>query len=131
MPTHPLMDTHQIPREKWSETLERFSAQHRDWLVSVQEQHGESPPFVVLGEAPLEAISVDEGGPDAEAVRVVLQRGDGPEGTVHRIARPWSLLLEETADQEHVGLTVVSHDGVRTGLRLRTAALPATVDQVL
>lgn len=124
------MTAHTIPREQWAQELEGFGQQHHDWLVSLRRCRGEEPPEVLVHEAPLESVRLRRGGgPDAEAVDVVVR---DPGGTVaHRVHRPWVVSAERAPSGEHAGLTVVSHDGERTELRFRAAVLPEAVDGVI
>jgi hypothetical protein len=102
------MSLHELSRRDWSGALERFSREHRGWLVTVD---GRDETTVV--ERPLRSV-------DTEADSIVIRVGDA--APLH-VDAPTALRVDEN------GLDIETADGV-TRLRFRATALPEALDGI-
>jgi hypothetical protein len=124
------MQTVEIPREAWAPTLNRFTAIHEGWLVSLD----------VLGstvggaqsqirDLPLLSVAADTS--DHEEIIAISASRSADEHITHRVYAPTRVHLERREDGADVALQIESADGTRTILRFRAAALPEMVDGVV
>ena len=121
------MRTIEIPRADWSRGLAEFSTAHDGWLVSLDilsPDMGAQPDFTEL---PLVGVTFE----DIRAGTVTISAGRSavPEIT-HTIQAPSHLWVERTDAGADAALAIESADGAKAILRLRTAALPETVDGI-
>jgi hypothetical protein len=121
------MRTTEIPRADWSRVLAEFSATHDGWLVSLDilsPDLGAQPDIIDL---PLVGATFE----DLRAGTLTISAGRSavPEIT-HAIQAPRHLWVERTDAGADAALAIESADGATTILRLRTAALPETVDGI-
>lgn len=120
------MKTLKIPRVVWAQRLDEFVAVHEDWLISLDvltPEHGAQPEIRNL---PLLGVSVDRDG----TIAVTAARS-ATEHVTHMIHGATRIYVEQTDDGADAALQVESADGARAILRLRTAALPETVDGIV
>jgi hypothetical protein len=88
--------TTQIPRERWSQFLDRFSREHSGAPVRVEVLRGD------LG-AQLEVRSLRLNGITAEADVITIAAGDSPEDHVgHVIARPTKVMMKQRSGHDEV-----------------------------
>jgi hypothetical protein len=121
------MRTTEIPRADWSRVLAEFSATHDGWLVSLDilsPDIGAQPDIVDL---PLVGVTFEN--IRAGAVTISAGRSAMAEVT-HAIQAPSHLWVERTDAGADAALAIESADGAKTILRLKTAALPETVDGI-
>ena len=122
------MRTPEIPRDDWSRVLAEFSATHDGWLVSLDilsPDIGAQPDIIDL---PLVGVTFE----DIRAGTMTISAGRSavPEIT-HTIQAPSRIWVERTDAGADAALAIESADGAKTILRLRTAALPETVDGIV
>jgi hypothetical protein len=113
-----------VERAEWSAVLNEFSARHAGWLVSIDILSGELGAQPACTDLPLASI-------ECEAANGAIVIGAGrtaADHLTHVIAAPVRLWLERTDAGADVALGIESADDVKTIVRLRTAALPETVD---
>lgn len=122
------MVTKEIASDEWPEFFEAFSRRHEGWLVTIE----------VLGElgAQIEAEDQALRGTVAERrggkTEIQIMTGNTPEQTfTHLIDQPQRVWVEETEEGAEGALEIESGDHGKTILRLRSAALPETVDGVV
>ena len=121
------MRTTEIPRADWSRVTAEFSAAHDGWLVSLDilsPDIGAQPDIIDL---PLVGVTFE----DLRAGTLTISAGRSavPEIT-HTIQAPSHLWVERTDAGADAALAIESADGATSILRLRTAALPETVDGI-
>ena len=123
------MLTVKIPRDSWPQALDQFSAAHEGWLVSVdllaptigaQPEVRDLPLVGVVAEPP------DGGG----IISISAARSDFDQIT-HTIHAPTSVWIERTDKGADAALQIESAEGTTTIVRLKTPALPETVDGVV
>jgi hypothetical protein len=121
------MRTTEIPRADWSRVLAEFSAAHDGWLVSLDilsPDLGAQPDIIDL---PLVGVTFE----NIRAGTVTISAGRSAEAEVtHSIRAPSHIWIERTDAGADAALATESADGTKTILRLRTAALPETVDGI-
>ena len=121
------MRTTEIPRAEWSRGLAEFSAAHDGWLVSLDILSPDIGAQPDITELPLVGVTFE----DIRAGTVTISAGRSavPEIT-HAIQAPSHVWVERTDAGADAALEIESADGAKTILRLRTAALPETVDGI-
>jgi Family of unknown function (DUF5335) len=121
------MRTTEIPRADWSRVLAEFSAVHDGWLVSLDilsPDLGAQPDIIDL---PLVGITFE----NIRAGTVTISAGRSAAAEItHTIQAPSHVWVERTDAGADAVLAIESADGAKTILRLRTAALPETVDGI-
>jgi len=122
-----LMRTTEIPRAEWSRGLAEFSAAHDGWLVSLDILSPDIGAQPDITDLPLVGVTFE----DIRAGTVTISAGRSavPEIT-HAIQAPSHVWVERTDAGADAALEIESADGAKTILRLRTAALPETVDGI-
>jgi hypothetical protein len=121
------MRTTEIPRADWSRVLAEFNATHDGWLVSLDilsPDLGAQPDIIDL---PLVGVTFED--LHAGTLTISAGRSAVPEIT-HTIQAPNHLWVERTDAGADAALAIESADGATSILRLRTAALPETVDGI-
>ena len=126
-----------IPPARWATFADKFSRQHRGWLVSVEvtdtrrldlnPYQAEIDSGVLAREQALRAVTLDETG-GVSQFRIVV--GEEPDRVVHRTGRPVNVQFEMAEDGAHQGLRVDGDDGTTTRVRFRTPAHPETLDGI-
>lgn len=123
------MQTVEIPFNDWRRTLDRFSAVHEGWLVSVDVLSAEMGAQPEVRELPLRGITAE---PDGLSGAIAITAGRTGEGHLtHRVTSPAHVWIERTDDGADAALEIASTDGTKTILRFRVAARPETVDGVV
>ena len=112
------MPTQEIPRNQWSEFLNRFSRQHEGWLVTL-EAHG----------LPLEGITI-AGGDDSKGIAISAGRTLEHHLT-HTILAPAHMWIQRTNQGAEAALEIESEDNSKTLVRFRSSVLPEMVDGVV
>lgn len=116
--------TVEVEPAEWSALLNEFTAVHESWLVSLDilsPDIGAQPAFSNL---PLVGATFE-----AVTGTAVVTAGRGTADQIsHSIEAPTRIWIERTDAGADVALGVESADGTKTILRLKTAALPDTVD---
>ena len=121
------MRTTEIPRADWSRALEEFNAAHDGWLVSLDILSPDIGAQPDITDLPLVGVTFE----DIRAGTVTISAGRSavPEIT-HATQAPSHVWVERTDAGADAALEIESADGAKTILRLRTAALPETVDGI-
>ena len=117
-----------IPREHWGAALAAFSAVHDRWLISVDVLSPALGAQPEISGLPLAGITFEP--PDGGAIVIAAGRSS-TEHIAHAIRKPTQVWLQRTEGGADAALEIQSADGANTILRLRTAALPETVDGLL
>jgi len=121
------MRTTEIPRADWSRALAEFSATHDGWLVSLDilsPDIGAQPDIIDLPLVGVTFENIRDGTVTISAGRSAMAE------ITHTIQSPSHIWIERTDAGADAALATESADGVKTILRLRTAALPETVDGI-
>jgi Family of unknown function (DUF5335) len=121
------MRTTEIPRADWSRVLAEFSATHDGWLVSLDILSPDIGAQPDITDLPLVGVTFEN--IRAGAVTISAGRSAMAEVT-HAIQAPSRLWVERTDAGADAALAIESADGAKTILRLKTAALPETVDGI-
>ncbi len=122
------MQTVQIPREAWSQTLNDFSAMHEGWLVSVDVLSAEIGAQPEVHDLPLVGVVAE---PDRDGRTITISAAHSADGQItHTIHSPTRLWIERTDEGADAAVQIESADGAKTIVRFRTPALPETVDGV-
>jgi len=116
------MPVHEIKRSEWSEFFERFSDQHRSWLVTV-ELLAPAAGRVQASGVPLERIELQDG----ERISVRLG-GESPEEKT--LPAPEHVRVERTPHGADTTLSIESESGTILLLRFHSPMLPQEVDGV-
>jgi hypothetical protein len=111
------MSLRKVARAQWPRVLERFSREHRAWLATVFEVHGDVQATRVEAR-PLRAIALHEPG------GLAIQFADGS-ADLH-IDDP-RILRIDAAEGAELGLEIESPEGV-TRLRFRVSPPPEALD---
>ncbi len=119
------MRTPEIPRHDWSRVLAEFSATHDGWLVSLDILSPDIGAQPDITDLPLVGVTFE----DIRAGTMTISAGRSAEIT-HSIQAPNHVWVERTDAGADAALAIESADGAKTILRLRTAALPETVDGI-
>ena len=119
------MRTTEIPRADWSRVLAEFNAAHDGWLVSLDILSPDIGAQPDITDLPLVGVTFE----DIRAGTVTISAGRSAEIT-HSIQAPNHVWVERTDAGADAALAIESADGAKTILRLRTAALPETVDGI-
>ena len=106
------MSLRKVPRAQWAGALERFSREHRAWLATVLDVHGDVQAIRAEG-LPLRAVALEDPG------TLAIEFADGSPQV--RVESPRVLRIDDT------GLAIESAQGT-TRLRFRVAALPQALD---
>jgi hypothetical protein len=123
------MQTVQIPREAWSQTLNDFSAMHEGWLVSVDVLSAEIGAQPEVHDLPLVGVVAE---PDGDGGTITISAARQAAGQItHTIHSPTRVWIERTDEGADAAVQIESADGAKTIVRFRTPALPETVDGVV
>ena len=124
------MTTQEIPRDDWSQFLDKFSRQHEGWLTTLEVFATDLGAQVEVRERPFEGITLASSVNGPEAIAISL--GKSPEDHLtHTIAKPKRVWLEQTSAGANVALEIESQDETKTLLRFRSALPPEMVDGAL
>ncbi len=123
------MDTIEIPRTRWAETLDGFSLMHEGWLVSVEVTSPDFGAQPEIHDLPLVGITAE---PAERGDIVAIAAARSANNHVTRIVHaPTHIWIERTEEGADAALEVESADRTKTILRFKTAARPDTVDSVV
>ena len=123
------MLTVKIPRDGWSQALDQFSTAHEGWLISVDlldPTIGAQPEVRDLPLVGVVAELHDGGG----TISICAARS-GFDQITHTIHAPTAVWIERTDKGADAALEIESAEGTTTIVRLKTPALPETVDGVV
>jgi Family of unknown function (DUF5335) len=121
------MRTTEIPRADWSRVLAEFSAAHDGWLVSLDILSPDIGAQPDITDLPLVGVTFE----DIRAGTMTISAGRSAVAEItHTIQAPNHVWVERTDAGADAALAIESADGAKTILRLRTAALPETVDGI-
>jgi len=123
------MQTVEIPRDAWPQALDQFSVIHEDWLISVDvlaPAIGAQPEVHDLPLVGLVAEPRDGGG-----IITISAARPGVGQITHTIHSPTRVWIERTDEGADAALQIESAAGTTTIVRIRTPALPETVDGVM
>ena len=120
------MRTIDVPHTDWARTLDRFSAIHDGWLVSLEVVG----PFLgaqpQIHELPLRGITAETGTRNP-VITIAAARPDGEQIT-HLIHAPTQVQIERTNEGADVALQIRSGDGTASILRFNTVVMADNVD---
>jgi hypothetical protein len=120
------MPTVEIQPARWSQALAEFSALHEGWLISMDILSPSIGAQPEVRDLPLVGI-VAEPGRKGGLIAISAAKFDGEQIT-HTIHSPTRVRLERTDTGADAAMQIESAEGTTTILRLRTPALPETVD---
>ena len=120
------MQTSEISRDRWPQSLNQFSLMHEGWLVSVDVLGPTIGAQPEVRELPLVGVvaEVRDGG-GTITVSVARSLVDQITHTIHAPTRVW---LERTDEGADAALAIESASGTTTIVRFKTPALAETVD---
>ena len=123
------MRTTEIPRDAWTQTLDEFTAIHEGWLVSLDVLDPDLGAQPQIHNLPLLGVSADRIDDDGTiSISAARSAGEHITHTIHAATRVY---IEHTDDSADAAMQIESADGTTTVLRLRAAALPATVEGIV
>ena len=120
------MVTREIGADGWPEFFDAFGRRHDGWLVTI-EVLGELGAQIEAEDQPLRGTVAERRG---GSTQIQIMTGDTEESATHLIEQPRRVWVEETDEGADAALQIESGDHGTTILRLRSAALPETVDGV-
>lgn len=121
------MQTTEIARKEWMTMLEQFSTAHEGWLVSLDLLIPDLGVQREFEDLPLLSISADHG-PDG-AIHLSAEQPHG-ELITHAVSHPSHVYVDRTDDGADHSLMIEDVSGTKAILKIRSAALPETVDGV-
>jgi hypothetical protein len=124
------MQTVEIPPRLWPQTFDAFSAAHEGWLISIDvlaADLGAQPEVCDLALVGIVAESPDSGG----TITVSVVGPSGAEQTTHTVHAPTRVQIERTDEGADVAMQIESAEQTTTIVRLRTPAMPETVDGIV
>lgn len=117
----------EIPHREWSVFLENFSREHQGWLVRIEPRGAGSSNTAQFNGLPLEALTIQLDG-DEETVSVMVRNDKtAHRHTLHTIAHPKRIQVEEPAGTNDKRVHVDSREA-RTVVALQAVPLK-TQDQ--
>jgi Family of unknown function (DUF5335) len=119
----------EIPRHAWPDFFDRFSGQHRGWLVSLDVTGLPSGPQVQASEVPLACITAELQADRRDRIEVALEARTG-ERITYIIPAAARVRLQATEEGADAGVEIESSAGGTTRLRFRSAMLPERVDGI-
>jgi hypothetical protein len=122
------MQTIDIQPARWSKALAEFSAMHEGWLISVDILSPAIGAQPEVRDLPLVGV-VAEPEHGGSLITIAAAKFDGEQIT-HAIHSPTHVRLERTDRGADAAMQIESAEGITTILRLKTPALPETVDGV-
>jgi hypothetical protein len=120
--------TIELAREDWTQAVKEFSAIHEGWLVSLDILSPDIGAQPAITHLPLVGVSFEA----AEGGRMTIAAGRSADDHItHTIQAPNHVWIARTNAGADVALEIESADGTKTILRLKTVALPDTVDGIV
>ena len=110
------MPIEQIDAASWATFLEGFSAQHRGWLITVENNHR-----VIIAGQPLLDVRLDDGSIEISAGH------DDRDRVTHRIDSVKDLLVDRVGEDAIASLRIVTATD-ETVIRFRITISPELVD---
>ena len=123
-----MMNTLEIPRERWLSFLNAFSVEHDGWLVSTEVLDPNLGAQPTATDLPLVGIIADRAESGLPKTVTILLGESQERHVAHAVACPTHLRVEQTQEGADVALQIEAEDGTTTILRFRAVALPETVD---
>jgi hypothetical protein len=123
------MQTAEIPRDRWRQALNEFSAIHEGWLISIEVLASAIGAQLEVHDLPLVGV-VAESPRGADTISVFAAKS-GFDHVAHIIHSPTRVWIERTDQGADVALQIESGEGTMTLVRFRTPALPEEVDGVV
>jgi Family of unknown function (DUF5335) len=123
------MPTREIPRHAWTDFFDRFSRQHRGWLVSLDVTGPAAGPQVRASEVPLVWVTAEPQANRRDRIEVALEACRG-EPITYIIPAATHVRLQATEEGADAGVEIESSAGGTTRLRFRSAMLPERVDGI-
>jgi hypothetical protein len=128
MTTRTATTTREIERKEWPDFFDAFSRRHEGWLVTIEVLDKELGDQIEVENKALKGIVVERKG-DPKVIDIfVWNKPD--EDSSHIIDKPTRVWVEETDEGADAAIEIESEDHATTLLKLRTPALPETVDGV-
>jgi Family of unknown function (DUF5335) len=120
------MQTLEIQPARWSRALAEFSSVHEGWLISLDILSPAIGAQPEVRDLPLVGIVAE---PEHRGSLITISAAkSGGEQITHSIHSATRVRLERTDAGADVAMQIESAEGTTTILRLRTPALPETVD---
>jgi hypothetical protein len=108
----------ELPRDRWKDELNTFTAAHEGWLASIDVFGSEIGAQHEIRDMPLIGVSADRINHDgAIAVSVARSTADHFTHMIHGVMR---IFIERQTDDTPAFFLIESSDGTRTMLRFRT-----------
>jgi hypothetical protein len=120
------MRTIDVPRQDWTRTLDRFSAVHDGWLVSLEVIGPALGAQPQIRDLPLRGVTAEAATRDP-VITIAAASPNGDEIT-HVVHAPQRVQIEQTNEGADVALQIQSGDGTSSILRFKTIALADSVD---
>ena len=114
------MRTIEIPREAWTDELNRFTSAHEGWLVSLEAFGPDIGAQLAVDQLPLIGVSADRS--DHDGTITISVARSAVEHFTHVIQGVARVYIERTANGATAALLIESADGTRTIVQLRAAA---------
>ena len=104
------MPTQQIPKERWSDFLDTFSAHNQTRMITVDLESTVLGPQRLIEHKPLLGIEPDL---EEEAITVVAGDPEGPEpaSLAHQVANPKAIWIKEDESGAAEALDIETEDG--------------------
>lgn len=124
-----MMNAVVIPRDDWSNYLQSFSDQHRDWLVDVRVSESGQGDEAEARQVALQGIAF--AGEPRGGGTILLRAGRWGEGTVSQtLVEPVDVRVFRRDDGADEALQVESRNGAQLVLRFLSPQLPEAVDGI-
>jgi hypothetical protein len=121
------MSAREIEVAQWPQFLDRFSREHRAWLVTVDRMPPGSPGDAEVVERPLGSVLPQPPAGRIGRIEIRFQKASR-DGESIQIEAPICVRVDETAEGVTRGLEIVDEGGQCTRIRFRAAPLPEMLD---
>jgi hypothetical protein len=126
MATKTTTTTREIERAQWPDFFDAFSRSHEGWLVTIEVLDKELGDQIEVENKALKGIVAERRG-DPKVIDIFVWNKPN-EDSSHIIDKPTRVWVEETNEGADAAIEIESKDHATTLLKLRTPALPETVD---
>ena len=120
-------DLGEIPQRFWNPYLGRVGVLYQGWRVTIEVLSEDLGDQQVFDGLPLRGLTFETAG--SEAGSILIEAGDGPNFTIHRVGQPWRVQGAQVRPGREPDLLIDSEDGTATLVELRSFfALPPGTD---
>ena len=116
-----VMPMNEIPPHEWRRFFQEFSRRHRGWLVRIAERGADAGILDNTRDLPLMDVALHLDGPE-QTVSITVQR-DPYQLSIHCVASPMGVKLEETRQNQGARLHIASASDVTTVVAFRPASV--------